>query len=254
MIAHCLFEQSGTFKNEFKKLGFDAYDYDIQNEFGETDYVVDLFSEIDSAYEGGASIFDNMTSDDVIMSFFPCVRFEAIIQMQFAGNSSTQKNWSDRRKLEHVMRLHDELCIFYRTWSRMFVVAIDKGLKMIVENPATQPHYMKLYFPIKPSMIDADRSMNGDYYKKPTQYWFINFDPQTNMLLEPDEFRPVWNIKRMTSKDGVDAQTMRSMIHPTYARKFIYNNVLTKEQAKEARCYTQKAEQSRRSSTSARPS
>lgn len=46
MKAHCLFEQSGTFKNEFKKLGVDAYDYDIQNEFGETDYQVDLFSEI----------------------------------------------------------------------------------------------------------------------------------------------------------------------------------------------------------------
>ncbi len=46
MVIHCLFEQSGTFKNEFKKLGYEAYDYDIQNEFGETDNVVDLFSEI----------------------------------------------------------------------------------------------------------------------------------------------------------------------------------------------------------------
>ena len=46
MTVHCLFEQSGTFKNEFKKLGYKAYDYDILNEFGETDYLVDLFSEI----------------------------------------------------------------------------------------------------------------------------------------------------------------------------------------------------------------
>lgn len=46
MKAHCLFEQSGTFKNEFKKLGIDAYDYDILNEFGQTDYMVDLFAEI----------------------------------------------------------------------------------------------------------------------------------------------------------------------------------------------------------------
>lgn len=49
MIAHCLFEQSGTFKKEFRKLGIEAYDYDILNDFGETDYIVDLFSEI----EGG---------------------------------------------------------------------------------------------------------------------------------------------------------------------------------------------------------
>lgn len=53
MKAHLLFEQFGTFKNEFKKLGIDAEDYDIQDEFGETDHQVDLFSEIETAYEGG---------------------------------------------------------------------------------------------------------------------------------------------------------------------------------------------------------
>lgn len=42
MKVHCLFEQSGTFKNEFRKLGINAYDYDIQNEFNQTDYVIDL--------------------------------------------------------------------------------------------------------------------------------------------------------------------------------------------------------------------
>ena len=45
--AFCLFEQSGTFKNEFKKFGIDAEDFDIQNEFGQTDHVIDLFSEIE---------------------------------------------------------------------------------------------------------------------------------------------------------------------------------------------------------------
>ena len=49
--AHCLFEQSGTFKNEFIKLGIPAEDYDIQNNFGETDHVIDLFGEIERAYE-----------------------------------------------------------------------------------------------------------------------------------------------------------------------------------------------------------
>lgn len=44
--VHCFFEQSGTFKNEFIKLGIPAEDYDIQNNFGETDHITDLFSEI----------------------------------------------------------------------------------------------------------------------------------------------------------------------------------------------------------------
>lgn len=51
--VHCFFEQSGTFKNEFKKLGYQAFDYDIQNNFNETDFVCDLFKEIDNAFEGG---------------------------------------------------------------------------------------------------------------------------------------------------------------------------------------------------------
>lgn len=48
--VHCFFEQSGTFKNEFIKLGIPAEDYDIQNNFGETDHVIDLFAQIDAAY------------------------------------------------------------------------------------------------------------------------------------------------------------------------------------------------------------
>lgn len=42
--VHCFFEQSGTFKNEFIKLGYQAEDYDIQNNFGQTDHKIDYFS------------------------------------------------------------------------------------------------------------------------------------------------------------------------------------------------------------------
>lgn len=51
--VHCFFEQSGTFKREFIKLGIPAEDYDIQNNFGETDHQIDLFHEIEEAYRGG---------------------------------------------------------------------------------------------------------------------------------------------------------------------------------------------------------
>lgn len=58
--VHCFFEQSGTFKNEFIKLGIPAEDYDIQNNFGETDHVVDLFKAIEDAYDGKPSLFDSI--------------------------------------------------------------------------------------------------------------------------------------------------------------------------------------------------
>lgn len=57
MKFHLFFEQSGTFKNELKKLGYEAVDYDILNDFGQTDVVIDLFSEIEKAHEGGAKHF-----------------------------------------------------------------------------------------------------------------------------------------------------------------------------------------------------
>ena len=58
--VHCFFEQSGTFKNEFIKLGIPAEDYDIQNNFGETDHTDDLFKAIEDAYDGKPSLFDNI--------------------------------------------------------------------------------------------------------------------------------------------------------------------------------------------------
>lgn len=58
--VHCFFEQSGTFKNEFIKLGIPAEDYDIQNNYGQTDHTDDLFKAIEDAYDGKPSLFDNI--------------------------------------------------------------------------------------------------------------------------------------------------------------------------------------------------
>ena len=58
--VHCFFEQSWTFKNEFIKLGIPAFDYDIQDNFGQTDYKIDLFQAIEDAYDGKPSLFDQI--------------------------------------------------------------------------------------------------------------------------------------------------------------------------------------------------
>lgn len=125
-IVHCLFEQSGTFKNEFKKLGFKAFDYDILNDFGETDFKIDLFNEIDKAYKGEKSLFD---------------------------------------------------CFSHRT-------------------------------------------LRGDNFKKPTQYWFINCEPKFNIILEP-----ITIVKYKTVNSCWD-KVERSMINPQYANRFIREFIL----------------------------
>ena len=126
-MFHLLFEQSGTFKKEFQKLGFKAEDYDILNDFNETDHVIDLFQEIEKAYNNEPSIFDN---------------------------------------------------------------------------------------------IDPDRREMGDYFKKPTQYFFINREPSNNFIFEAVDVKEK-KIVHLTP-DKVE----RSMISPDYANRFIREYIL----------------------------
>ena len=227
MVAHCLFEQSGTFKNEFRKLGIEAYDYDILNEFGETDYQIDLFGEIEQAYAGGGdSIFDKISTDDVIMAFFPCTRFEAKVPLWFRGENYGQRNWNLRQKLVKSMEMHEELNQLYVLLCKLVIVCIDRKLQMIIENPYTQPHYLTIYWCIKPDIIDKDRTQNGDYYKKPTQYWFINRKPYMNFIFEPLEYVELRVITRTKAGDNTSIKTERSMIHPQYANRFIRQYIL----------------------------
>lgn len=222
MIVHCLFEQSGTFKNEFKKLGYEAYDYDIQNAFGETDYVIDLFSEIWGAYDGHESIFDRISEDDLIMAFFPCTRFETKIIQWMKGDTYSQRNWNDEKKLEYSMKLHRQMDEMYQLISKMVIVCIRKNLCLVIENPKSMPHHLTDYWCLKPTIVDKDRRKNGDYYKKPTQYWFVNCKPKNNLVFEALDYVPQIKSERVVKDDfGLDRTTARSMIHPQYANRFI---------------------------------
>lgn len=229
MKVHCLFEQSGTFKNEFKKLGYEAYDYDIQNEFGETDNVIDLFAEIRGGYENNASIFDDVSQDDLIMAFFPCTRFEAKVPLWFRGENFAQKNWDDIRKLETSLEMHKELSELYELICKLTLICLKRGLRMVIENPYTQPHYLTMYWCMKPAIIDKDRTLDGDYYKKPTQYWFINCKPKQNLVFEPLEYVPKRVITRTKRQENTTIKTERSMIHPQYASRFIRKYLIDTE-------------------------
>ena len=233
MIAHCLFEQSGTFKNEFKKLGYEAYDYDIQNEFGETDYVIDLFEEIRGGYDGKPSIFDNISQDDLILAFFPCTRFEAKVPLWFRGENYAQRDWSLERKLETSITMQNELTELYILLCKLVIVCKKKNLQMVIENPYTQPHYLTMYWCLKPDLVDKDRTENGDYYKKPTQYWFINRKPFYNLVFEPIEYVEKRVITRTKKQENTTVKTERSMIHPQYANRFIRQYLIDEKELSE---------------------
>ena len=232
-----MFEQSGTFKNEFRKLGYDAYDYDILNDYGETDFQIDLFEEIEKGYEGKPSIFDNISPDDLILAFFPCVRFENQIMLAFRGQSHGMEKWDYKQKMEHDMKLLDGVKTNYDLVNKMFILCMDKGLKLIMENPFSEEHFLRRYWCYPPAIIDRDRRENGDWYKKPTQYWFLNCEPKQNLIFEPLEFLDFNSadmIRQMRKKDieKTGAKTIkqaRSIIHPQYANRFIRQYLIDKE-------------------------
>ena len=220
MKVYCLFEQSGTFKNEFKKLGYEAFDYDIQDEFGETDYICDLFVDIEEAYENRKSIFDDITQNDLIIAFFPCIRFEDQIQMHFRGTAIQMRNWTKEQKLENDLKLHKELSNLYELVTKLAIVCLRKKIPLIIENPYSTTHYLVKYWAIPATIIDMDRTVRGDYYKKPTQYWFIEIEPKQNMVLE------AYTINNKKTIEQEHNKTERSLIAPEYANRFIREFIL----------------------------
>lgn len=170
---------------------------------------------------GGASIFDKISQDDLILAFFPCTRFEARVPLLFRGEAPGMKKWTDIQKLEYSIQCQKELTDLYILLSEMVIVVKRKGLRMVIENPYTQPHYLTTYWCLKPTIIDKDRRNDGDYYKKPTQYWFINFEPKYNLVFEPLEYIETRTIETVTGTDCTTRQTERSLISTQYASRFI---------------------------------
>mgnify|MGYP006356886555 FL=1 len=127
--VHCFFEQSGTFKREFIKLGIPAEDYDIQNNFGETDHTDDLFKAIEDAYDGKPSLWDTITPDDLIMAFFPCIYFCATSQMLFSLTHRNYKNYSLREKTDAILKRSADREYYFKLAVKMYSIAQGRSLR-----------------------------------------------------------------------------------------------------------------------------
>lgn len=226
--VHCFFEQSGTFKNEFKKLGYDAYDYDIQNNFDETDYKNDLFKEIENAYDGKPSLFDRISKDDLIMAFFPCIYFcgsNNPLEFSFATHTSL----SLYERTQRIIQRSRDRQYFYELLLKMVAVCIKKELRLIIENPHSSMGYLTNNFVKKPDIVDENRMMRGDYFKKPTDYWFFNCEPTHLFTIQNNKEQKIIRKCRNAKEAGICSEE-RSMISPDYARNFICDFILGKKQ------------------------
>lgn len=228
--AHCLFEQSGTFKNEFIKLGIPAEDYDVLNNFDETDHFVDIFQELEKGFRWKKSIFDKIEKEDIVLSFFPCTRFEEQIMLSFRGDNYGMKDWDEKSKLLLDMKLGQELFYLYDLICKMAYIAFDRNIRMIIENPYSKNSFLTQRFALKPDIIDRDRCIDGDYFKKPTQYFFINCKPERNNLTDEANYNATGDVVNNVLVGGAipggNRKEIRSMIHPDYANRFIRKYIL----------------------------
>ena len=148
--AWCMFEQSGTFKNEFIKLGIPAVDLDIQNNFGETDYVIDLFVEIEKEYDnltrGGQNdtIFSDIDPEkDLIMAFFPCIYFCAMSQTAFFMSNINYRCMTDLEKIQTILERDEKRKYFYETLIKFVYICLALKIRMVFENPWAEQTYLK---------------------------------------------------------------------------------------------------------------
>lgn len=174
-----------------------------------------------------------MTEDDLIIAFFPCTRFENQIAIYFRGESFGQDKWKAEERLEYDLKLHKELALNYEIITKMAIIAYNKNLRLIIENPYSTQHYLNRYWCEKSTIIDNDRTERGDYFIKPTQYWFLNCKPQYNFIFEITNCNAVEvknafkNQSKVKKAIGIDNQkTALSMIHPDYANRFIREFIL----------------------------
>lgn len=216
-FAHCFFEQSGVFRNEFIKLGIPAKDYDLCDQFGETDWRGDLFDQIELAYSGKRSIIDRIKPDDLIIAFFPCTYFCGHNEMFFCGTSYNYHQITRYQMIDQIIERAQRRNDFYITLLKFCYVVERRNLRAIIENPYNAHHYWRFNFPYKPKVIDMNRRLRGDYFKKPTQYLYINCSPTGKMSTQID--KPLEYIQK---KQGID----RSLISPDYAHNFICDRIL----------------------------
>lgn len=217
--VHIMFEQSATFKNEFNKLGYNATTYDIENQFNKTDNVVDLFKEIENAYDNKNSIFDNISSDDMIVAFYPCTWFSVQNELIYSKKVYNFRTWNDEKIDKYISKRKKERERVYSILLKFIHVVKRKNIKTVIENPYTRNYLLYQKEMKQPDLIIENRRVLGDYYIKPTMFYFYNFEPTffTDYIRVNNE-----SLKRVNDESGIN----RSLMHGDFANNFIRKYIL----------------------------
>lgn len=163
------------------------------------------------------------------MAFFPCIYFSCLSQMAFRFSYRNYRKLDDTNKIKEILARAENRQKFYTILLKFVGVCIKKNIRMIFENPYTTDTFLKANFVKEPDIVDNDRTLRGDYFVKPTGYWFFNCSPTYGFSYQKDKVKKNLMLSKPAPKAGICSEE-RSMISPDYARNFICDFILGKEQ------------------------
>ena len=163
------------------------------------------------------------------MAFFPCTYFSCMSQMLISWTHRNYRNLSVKEKTDAILERSARRERFFALAVMLHSICYQRSLRLIMENPWSEQTFLKQNFISNPSLIDNNRLQRGDYYIKPTAYWFVNCEPTHGYTPQPREAGK--NICQIAPNrmPGL-CNEERSMISPDYARNFICDFLIGKEQ------------------------
>lgn len=151
--------------------------------------------------------------------------------MNFTWGCINYSKMSVKEKTDAILERDRNRSYFYGLLIKMFAIAKERGLRLVVENPWSENTYLKANFILPPSIVDENRMLRGDYRVKPTAYWFLNCDATKGFTEQYDKFNEKkTHMKSRGSKKAGLCSEERSMISTDYARNFICDFILGKRQ------------------------
>lgn len=201
MKVCCLFEQTATFTNIFRKYGHAAYNCDIENKFNSTFFQFDIFDSIQNDFYNFP-----VNSFDLVFAFFPCTYFSNQNKLLLTGKSFSMSNWSYEKKQDYANNRAQKITEYTNTLYRMIEFI---KVPLIIENP----HSTKIVELLGcPDVLHADRRMYGDSFKKPTAYFCYN-----GVNIQELDTITIAEHKTIVDTKGF----ARSIINPVYADNLI---------------------------------
>ena len=148
------------------------------------------------------------------MAFYPCIYFSQQNTTFFDGTNLNWKYDSTKDKSDKILKRSRERQLFYETALKMFTLCDIRDIRLVVENPYSPVHYLNNNFPYKPDFIDKNRQQRGDYFRKPTQYWFVNCEPTYGHSYQQPAV--TMTVNSLTGHNGNLCDEDRSLISPDY--------------------------------------